>query len=58
MVDEVEKCAYEMFPKTYYAPAEYCENPVEFGAEYCTDHDPDWNEPDWDSYRKDWRYDD
>jgi hypothetical protein len=53
-------CAYEYFPKTFHQPAEYCSLPVEPGSEWCSDHDPTHQEPDWDSIRDDraWRFDD
>lgn len=53
---EVELCAYELYPATFYQPAEYCSNEAEPGLEFCMDHLPAYDEPDWDTIRKDRLY--
>lgn len=50
-------CAYELFPGTFYQEPEYCDNEAEDHSDYCSDHDPDRQEPDWDSRRKDLLFD-
>lgn len=53
---EGELCEYQMFPADRQGPAEYCGNEAEPDSEFCTDHNPDRQEPDWDSIGKDLRH--
>lgn len=49
----MELCQYQFFRETYDQPAEYCINAAEDGMDFCSDHDPELGEPDWDSIAKD-----
>lgn len=57
---EPDLCEYQLYPKDQQGPAEYCGNDADPDSEYCSDHNPDRVEPDWDSIGKDQRngYDD
>lgn len=54
-------CAHELFPKDQQGPAEYCGNVADPDSDFCSDHNPDRHEPDYDSIGKEMRlgiYDD
>lgn len=48
-----DQCSYQIFPKTWSGPAEYCLEDREQDSDYCAEHDPDNWQPDWDDVRKD-----
>lgn len=50
-------CSYQYFPWSLSGPAEYCVEEAEPDSEYCSDHNPDRVEPDWDDRRKDTHFD-
>lgn len=52
---DVVGCSYELFPKTWQGPAEYCPEDAEPGLEFCSDHIP-W-EPDDVDWRRERDYD-
>jgi hypothetical protein len=49
-------CDYQLFPADRQGPAEYCENERDPDSDFCSDHNPDRCEPDWDSIGKDLRH--
>ena len=53
---EPELCEHQVFPANLQGPAEYCGNERDPDSDFCTDHNPDRAEPDWDSIGKDMRY--
>lgn len=48
-----DQCSYQIFPKTWSGPAEYCLEDREEDSDYCYLHEPALMEPDWDDIRKD-----
>lgn len=51
-----DQCSYEIFPKTWSGPAEYCQEDREEGSDFCYMHEPALGEPDWDDKRKEALY--
>lgn len=53
--EELALCEFRLFAGSYYEPPEYCDEPIEPGAEYCPRHEEATIEPDYDAINKDRR---